>query len=96
MREQIGPRGQRPGAWALRSDAAPAAVPRFGGSLATVDTTSGNVYVADGDNRIDEFSATGMFDPSGSFILTFGWRVGADSQLQFEVCRTGCQTKRPP
>jgi DNA-binding beta-propeller fold protein YncE len=52
---------------------------------------AGDVYVAEYSafsgvaNRVDEF------DSSGNFILTFGWRVAADSQLKFEVCRTGCQ-----
>jgi DNA-binding beta-propeller fold protein YncE len=52
---------------------------------------AGDVYAAEYSefsgqgNRVDEF------DSSGSFMLTFGWRVASDDQLKFEVCRTGCQ-----
>jgi DNA-binding beta-propeller fold protein YncE len=56
----------------------------------TVDST-GDIYVAEysqfsgSGNRIDEF------DSSGNFILTFGWRVSADQQLAYEVCRSACE-----
>jgi DNA-binding beta-propeller fold protein YncE len=52
---------------------------------------AGDVY----DAEFSEFSGlgnrVGEFDSSGNFMLTFGWRVAADNQLKFEVCRTGCQ-----
>ncbi len=46
---------------------------------------SGDVYVADrGNNRIDEFSAT------GSFVQAFGWGV-ANGMSQPETCTSTCQ-----
>jgi DNA-binding beta-propeller fold protein YncE len=50
----------------------------------TVDTASGNVYVADDDNRIDEFSST------GSFIQDFGMGVADGNASMLETCTANC------
>ena len=48
---------------------------------------SGDVYVADSDNeRIDEFSAAGVF------IKAYGWGV-SDGASQFETCTSTCQPR---
>jgi RHS repeat-associated protein len=53
-------------------------------SADTVDS-SGDVWVADtGNNRIDEFSAT------GAFIKAFGWGVAA-GKAKLEVCTSECK-----
>jgi len=47
--------------------------------------SSGNVWIADtGNNRIDEFTASGVF------VQAFGWGV-ADGKGEREVCTTGCK-----
>ena len=46
--------------------------------------SSGDVYVADGDQRIDEFSA------EGTFIKAYGWGV-VDGASRFETCTSTCQ-----
>ena len=46
--------------------------------------SSGDVYVADNNERIDEFSA------AGAFIKAYGWGV-SDGQDQFETCTSTCQ-----
>ena len=54
-----------------------------------VDPTTGDVYVADtGDNRVDEFSAT------GSFVRAWGWGV-VDGSPELQVCTTGCEYGLP-
>jgi hypothetical protein len=51
---------------------------------------SGDVYVADSDNRrIDEFSA------AGAFIKAYGWGV-LDGANQFETCTSTCQAANYP
>jgi List-Bact-rpt repeat protein/Big-like domain-containing protein/NHL repeat-containing protein len=48
--------------------------------------SSGDVYVADSENqRINEFSATGVF------IQAFGWGI-LDGASQFETCTSACHT----
>ncbi len=50
-----------------------------------VNATTGDVYVADtGNDRVDEFSA------SGTFIRAWGWGV-ADGLSSFETCTLTCQ-----
>ncbi len=44
----------------------------------------GDVYVADSDERIDEFSA------AGAFIKAYGWGV-VDGASRFETCTSTCQ-----
>ncbi|MDQ5949353.1 MAG: tripartite motif-containing protein 71 [Patescibacteria group bacterium] len=44
---------------------------------------SGNVYVANGVNRIDKFNS------SGTFLYAFGWGV-VSGTAQFEICTTTC------
>ncbi|HEY1515049.1 MAG TPA: hypothetical protein VGF91_01440 [Solirubrobacteraceae bacterium] len=44
----------------------------------------GDVYVADGDERLDEFSA------EGTFIKAYGWGV-VDGASRFETCTSTCQ-----
>ena len=48
----------------------------------------GDVYVADRDNRIDEFSA------GGAFIEAYGWGV-SDGMNKFETCTSTCQVGAP-
>ncbi len=50
--------------------------------LAAAVAGSGDVYVGDGDNRIDEFSQ------SGGFVRAFGADVGGSG---VDVCTTSCQ-----
>jgi hypothetical protein len=50
--------------------------------------SSGDVYVADRDNRIDEFSA------GGAFIEAYGWGV-SDGMNKFETCTSTCQVGAP-
>jgi hypothetical protein len=45
----------------------------------------GDVFVADGNGRIDEFS------PAGAFIKAWGWGV-ADGKGQLETCTITCRT----
>jgi sugar lactone lactonase YvrE len=52
--------------------------------LGVATDSSGNVYVADGDYRIDEFS------PAGAFTKAYGWGV-SDGASHFETCTTTCQ-----
>jgi hypothetical protein len=50
-----------------------------------VQTTSGNVYIADtGNHRVD------VFGPTGIFIEAFGWGV-VDGQAKAEICTISCQ-----
>ena len=48
----------------------------------------GDVYVADRDNRIDEFSA------GGKFIEAYGWGV-SDGASSFETCTSTCHVGAP-
>lgn len=50
---------------------------------------SGQVYVADtGNNRVEEFSAT------GTFVRAWGWGV-SDGASSFEICTSSCQAGAP-
>jgi DNA-binding beta-propeller fold protein YncE len=50
----------------------------------TVDTSSGNVYVVDGNYRISEFSST------GAFIQAFGMGVSDGNAGVLETCSANC------
>ena len=56
--------------------------------LGVATDSSGNVYVAAGDDRIEEFSA------AGSFVKAYGWGV-VDGMNQFETCTSTCQAGIP-
>ena len=51
----------------------------------SVDSSSGNVYVADsGNNRIDVFTST------GGFLFAFGWGVADGVSAEPQTCTTTC------
>jgi DNA-binding beta-propeller fold protein YncE len=50
-----------------------------------VQSTSGNIYVADTGN-----ARVAVFGPTGHFVSAIGWGV-ADGQPRAEVCTTSCQ-----
>ncbi len=58
---------------------------QFYGHISVATDPSGDVYVADEDNRrIDEFSAAGVF------MQAYGWGV-SDGASRFETCTSTCQ-----
>ena len=56
--------------------------------LGVATDSSGNVDVAAGDDRIEEFSA------AGSSVKAYGWGV-VDGMNQFETCTSTCQAGIP-
>ena len=56
----------------------------YGGHLSVATDPSGDVYVTDSNERIDEFSA------AGAFIKAYGWGV-SDGANEFETCTSTCQ-----
>jgi hypothetical protein len=71
----------------LRFGGSGTAAGKFNGALGLgLDESSGDVYVGDGNKRVDKF------DGSGHFLLGWGWQVDEEAPAEeLQTCTTACE-----